>query len=321
MLPVFTRPTLLFIGVTTMQSSIMSVFPAWARHLGLEVDIAGCDLPLGASASAYREVVSRIKRDPMIRGALVTTHKLDLFRACRDLFDSVDALAALTHETSCLSKRDDRLIAHAKDPITAGLALEALFTEARAARDRGSIFADTGAEALLLGAGGAATAITWHWMRPDAPADRPSRLIITDRSAARLAEIAAFHRSLGSDLAVTYCEVADATASDRLLAALPAGSLVVNATGLGKDAPGSPVSEAARFPDNALAFELNYRGDLVFLAQARAQAARGVIATDGWVYFLHGWTRVIAEVFDIDIPVSGPGFEALSGIARAAGRG
>lgn len=319
MLPVFTRPTLLFIGVTTMQSSIMSVFPAWARHLGLEADIAGCDLPLGAPASAYREVVSRIKRDPMIRGALVTTHKLDLFRACHDLFDSVDPLAALTHETSCLSKRDNRLIAHAKDPITAGLALEALLADTRAARGETSVLSN--ADALLLGAGGAATAITWHWMRPDAPTDRPSRLMITDRSAARLAEIAAFHRSLGSDLAVTYCEVADAAASDRLLAALPAGSLVINATGLGKDAPGSPVSEAARFPDNALAFELNYRGDLVFLAQARTQAARGVIATDGWVYFLHGWTRVIAEVFDIDIPVSGPGFEALSGIARAAGRG
>ena len=29
------RPTFYFIGVTTAQSSIMRVFPAWARHLGL----------------------------------------------------------------------------------------------------------------------------------------------------------------------------------------------------------------------------------------------------------------------------------------------
>ena len=41
-------------------------------------------------------------------------------------------------------------------------------------------------------------------------------------------------------------------------------------------------------------------------------------AEDGWVYFLHGWTRVIADVFQIDIPTHGPEFEALSRIAREA---
>ena len=30
-----TRPTFYFIGVTTQKSSIMRVFPAWVRHLGL----------------------------------------------------------------------------------------------------------------------------------------------------------------------------------------------------------------------------------------------------------------------------------------------
>ena len=33
--PAATQPTFYFIGVTTAQSSIMRVFPAWARHLGL----------------------------------------------------------------------------------------------------------------------------------------------------------------------------------------------------------------------------------------------------------------------------------------------
>ena len=36
---------------------------------------------------------------------------------------------------------------------------------------------------------------------------------------------------------------------------------------------------------------------------------------DGWTYFLHGWTQVVAEVFDVEIPTSGPGFDALSDIA------
>jgi hypothetical protein len=63
-------------------------------------------------------------------------------------------------------------------------------------------------------------------------------------------------------------------------------------------------------------WELNYRGDLIFLKQAEAQREiRHLQIEDGWVYFIHGWTRVIAEVFDIDIPVRGPQFDQLSEIA------
>jgi shikimate 5-dehydrogenase len=102
-----------------------------------------------------------------------------------------------------------------------------------------------------------------------------------------------------------------------VLAELPAGSLVVNATGLGKDAPGSPLTDTARWPADAIAWDLNYRGDLVFLDQARAAGARH---EDGWVYFLHGWTQVIAEVFGVAIPTSGPRFDALGGIASAVRR-
>ena len=72
----------------------------------------------------------------------------------------------------------------------------------------------------------------------------------------------------------------------------------------------------ASFPNGGLAWELNYRGDLVFLRQARAAAARRKLTVeDGWTYFLHGWTRVIADVFDVDIPTSGPVFERLSELA------
>ena len=75
----------------------------------------------------------------------------------------------------------------------------------------------------------------------------------------------------------------------------------------------------ACFPKAGLAWELNYRGDLVFLRQARAAAARQKLTVeDGWVYFLHGWTRVIADVFDVDIPTSGPGVRASFGARRRA---
>ena len=49
--------------------------------------IKGIDFPLHAEPDAYRDAVSFIKEDPLSLGALVTTHKIDLYKACRDLFD------------------------------------------------------------------------------------------------------------------------------------------------------------------------------------------------------------------------------------------
>ena len=56
----------------------------------------------------------------------------------------------------------------------------------------------------------------------------------------------------------------------------------------------------------------------MFLDQARAQEKEKALKIeDGWLYFIHGWTRVIAEVFHIDIPMSGPVFDELGRIANA----
>jgi hypothetical protein len=65
-----------------------------------------------------------------------------------------------------------------------------------------------------------------------------------------------------------------------------------------------------------LIWDFNYRGELVFLDQARKQQYdRNLTIEDGWVYFIHGWTQVISEVFHIEIPTSGPKFNELSEIA------
>ncbi|MEA4897145.1 MAG: shikimate dehydrogenase, partial [Christensenellaceae bacterium] len=84
------HPTMYFIGVTTGQSSIMRVFPKWAEALGLDARIVGIDIAIHAPAEDYRAVVSFIKGDPLSLGALVTTHKIDLYAACRDMFDYLD---------------------------------------------------------------------------------------------------------------------------------------------------------------------------------------------------------------------------------------
>jgi shikimate 5-dehydrogenase len=290
------RPTMEFVGVTTGSSSIMRLFPLWARDLELDgATLVGRDLPLRAPAEAYRAAVEQIREDELSLGALVTTHKLALLESARDLFDELDPYAQRLGEVSSISKREGRVIGHAKDPITAGRALAAVLDPDH--------FARTGGHVLCLGAGGAGAAIVLHLL---GRADRPGRIVVTDTHAERLAAVAA----LGD------VETAGADAAAGLLAALPPGSLVVNATGLGKDRPGSPLPDGARFPADGVVWELNYRGSLDFLRQARAQAAeRGLRVEDGWLYFLHGWSTVIAEVFAVE--VTPERFERLRRTAEA----
>ena len=303
-------PTMYFIGVTTGSSSIMRVFPAWAEHLGVDARIEGIDLPLHADPEDYKAVVAFIREDPRSLGALVTTHKLDLLVAARELFDELGDDAETLGEISSISKREGRLIGHAKDPITSGLALEAIVDDG----DWG------GRELVILGAGGSSLALTLYLHRRHAAGrDVPGRIVVTNRSPGRLGEMEAIHGRLGFAIPVEYVHAPEPEVNDAQLAGLPDGSVVINATGLGKDRPGSPLTDAAAFPRGGIAWDFNYRGDLVFLAQAgRAPDVRVV---DGWDYFVHGWTRVIAEVFDLDIPTEGPEFDRISEIARSSTSG
>jgi shikimate 5-dehydrogenase len=300
--------------VTTGKSSIMRVFPRWAEHLGLgDVVIRGIDCKLHDQAEVYRGIVRHIQADELSLGALVTTHKIDLLHACRDLFDELDPYAELMGEVSSISKRAGRLVGHAKDPISSGLALEAFLPAGHWQR--------TGAEALAIGAGGSAIAISCYLMDPRHGANRPSRIVVSNRSTPRLEEIRSIHAHVGCPVPVEYVHAPRPEGSDRLIHRLRPSSLVMNATGLGKDAPGSPITDAAVFPQHGYVWDFNYRGDLAFLDQARRQQeSRSLTIEDGWVYFIHGWTRVIAEVFHRDIPTSGPAFDELSRIAAATRR-
>ena len=66
---------------------------------------------------------------------------------------------------------------------------------------------------------------------------------------------------------------------------------------------------------DSLVWEINYRGNLIFKDQADAQKeAKHLHVEDGWIYFIHGWTQVIAEVFHISI--KGKILDELSEIAK-----
>ncbi len=307
------KPTIYFIGVTTGKSSIMKVFPEWAKYLQLgDCLLEGIDFRLHDDPEAYREAVRYIKNDPLSLGALVTTHKIDLFKACHDLFDEQDSYVSLTREASCLSKDKGRLIGQAKDPISSGLALEAILPQGYWEKTWGEVF--------VIGAGGSSIAITSYLLQNSRGANRPAKIIVSNRSLPRLDEIRRIHEEIGTEIPREYVHTPRPAENDLIMKKLPDYSLVINATGLGKDAPGSPVTDQARFPRNGIAWDFNYRGELLFLRQARLQMReRNLTVEDGWIYFIHGWTRFIAEVFQIDIPVQGKVFEDLSQIAAEYG--
>jgi shikimate 5-dehydrogenase len=301
------QPTMYFVGVSTGGSSIRRVFPRWAEELGIDdATLVGVDLPLDAPRDDYRRFGSFLAEDPLSLGALVTTHKIDLFEACRDLFAGLDPYALALAEASCLSKEPHGLVGFAKDPLSAGLALDAFLPDGH--------WASSGGEAFLIGAGGAATAISS--CLSSKPGGAPGRIVISDSDPQRLDKIRRFHDATATGVEIELVDVRRSRDNDEVLEALPPGSLVVNATGMGKDRPGSPISDAALFPEKGFAWELNYRGELAFLRQARAQeTARSLHVEDGWLYFLHGWLQAIAEVFHLDVPTAGPAFDRFAHLA------
>ena len=288
-------PTMYFIGVTTGQSTMTRLFPYWAAILGLgDARLIGVDLPLQASVEQYREAVAQIKYDPLSLGALITTHKVNLFNAAEDLFDACDPYAQLCREVDCISKRDGQLVAHSKDPLGSRRALLAILGPHYWGRSDGHV--------LCLGAGGAGTAITVNLLTQAHPEDRPRRLLVVNDQQYGLDRLRSIVEQIESTVEVEYILNTDPRRNDALLAALPEGSVVINATGMGKDRPGSPITNERHFPLHSIAWELNYRGELDFLHQARAQAhQRDVQVHDGWDYFVASWADHIAEIFHLTI--------------------
>jgi shikimate dehydrogenase len=297
-----------FVGVETAGSSIRTIFPAWRKRLQLGEDVVldGVDIPVDAPPERYRAVAETIPADPAFVGALVTTHKIALYEAAGDLFTELDRFAHLCREISCMAKRDGRLLGWAKDPISAGRALDDVLGP--------SYFEHTRGDVLCIGAGGAGTAIALCLMTR---ADAPARIVLADVVPARLESVRELHRKLESPVPLEPHATGALGELETLLAGLPPGSLVINATGMGKDRPGSPISDAAEFPERAVVWELNYRGSLDFLRQAEAQAAtRALRVEDGWRYFIFGWTAAIEEVFRR--PITGSEIELLAADAEFA---
>jgi shikimate 5-dehydrogenase len=210
------------------------------------------------------------------------------------MFDYLDPYARLLGEMSGIAKNDGLLEGYAKDPISAGLSMDAII-----GRD---YFGRTGGEVLIFGAGGSSVATLLHLMDQKNQGDRPKRVTVVNRSQPRLDTMRELVVSRHTDIEVLYVQNQDPRANDRIMEGMPDCSVVINATGMGKDTPGSPITDRGAFPYGGIAWEFNYRGALDFLHQAEAQReARHLRVEDGWLYFLHGWTQVVAQALHIDL--------------------
>jgi len=296
-----------FIGVTTSKSSIMKIFPLWMEALGhSDIKIYPYDLKIHDEPENYRKAVAQIKYDENCYGALVTTHKMDLYSAAKDMFDYFDPYAKLLDEISCISKNNGKLEGHAKDPITAGASYDHFIKK--------DYFLNNNAEILIFGAGGSSIATVLHLLSKKDQGDKPKKITIINRSQPRLDHLREIVNKVGTDIKFEYICNKDPKLNDEIMSRLPDYSIVINATGMGKDTPGSPVTDAGLFPKNGWAWEFNYRGELDFLHQAEAQTkTRGVKVEDGWVYFIHGWTQVIFQALHLQLTEEI--FEKLKSIA------
>jgi shikimate 5-dehydrogenase len=303
------QPTFFFVGVTTGKSSINRIFPHWMKLLGRpDVILEGIDHKIHDDPAAYRATVAQVKYDANCLGGLVTTHKMDVYSAARDMFDYFDPYANVCAEISSISKRGTRLEGHAKDPITAGLSMDAIVGD--------DYFARTGGDVLCFGAGGSGLATLLHLINKPNKGDRPARFIAVNRSLGKLEHMRDMVAQYNTDIEIEYVQNVDPAVNDALMAALPERSIVINATGMGKDTPGSPVTDAGLFPRDGIAWEFNYRGELDFMHQALRQVeSRNVRVEDGWVYFVHGWTQVIAQVLDVNIDAAL--FQELADVAAS----
>ena len=290
-----TVPTFYFIGVTTGKSSIMKVFPLWMKVLGREkVVMEGVDCKIHDDPEVYRKAVAQIKYDPLSLGSLVTTHKIDLLDAARDMFEYLDPYASITGEVSSISKLDGRLEGHAKDPLTSGASLDAII-------DKG-YFGKTHGDVLCFGAGGSGVATLLHLINKKGKEDRPKKFTFVNRSQGRLDHAREMVGGLKTDIKIEYICNSDPLLNDKIIEKFPPCSIIINATGMGKDTPGSPITWKGKFPLNSVSWEFNYRGELDFLHQSLAQVeSRNIKVEDGWLYFVHGWTQVVAQVLHFDL--------------------
>ena len=286
---------IVFAGISTSGSVVRRVFPQWMNLLGQTLELQTIDIPADSPASPYRALVSNLAADPSVRGVVVTAHKRAVYDHAVDLLAGTDSRARSLREISVLYRQDDQLHGTVIEPASIVTTL--------AQMGGGTPVTARDADTVIYGAGGTAISLIACLTDPAwPPSARPRRLHLIDTSASRLQRA---HDLAACGPARLPVRVYHSTgqASLRDLGPLPDRSLIINATGLGKDRPGSPIRLPPSWPRRACVWDLNYRGHLLMLDDARAAAAERQLTThDGWLLFVNGWAESLSAI--IGRPIS-----------------
>lgn len=288
-------PSMFFLGVTTRASSVHRVFGSWTECLGRSLRLVPRDLGLKSQPSVYREFVNDIRENPRVNlGALVTSHKAALFDAASDMFDRLTPASIRLQEIGMIYWRDGLLVGDANDVLSTRQVARGVLLESET-------WLAGSKRAVIMGSGGAGVALANTLVTETALGC--SGVILTELNQARAEQVSAMVSSWNSQIPV-HVEVV-ASNSDSLVDSAGAGALIANATGLGKDREGSPITDAVRFPEGSFVWEFNYRfneqSEPTFLEIARSQESeKNLIVEDGWDYFIWGWLGVMANVLGLE---------------------
>jgi shikimate 5-dehydrogenase len=299
------RQRFLFLGVTTGESAVHRVFDAWCEALGVDWTLEGRDLPLASEGPDYEQFLNDLRDDSCV-GALVTSHKARLYESCWATFDLLEPAAFSLGEVGLVRKQPAGLVAGVSDIASGGHILRSLLDRA----DGG-----TPSEALIIGAGGAGLAAAWNLCVESVGGF--AAVTIAERSSERAEVVRDVVNRWPGRIKPSVVHVPDSTSCSRLVNGLGAASLIVNASGVGKDLPGSPCSDDVAFPAQSIVWDFNYRGPLDFLRQAREQeAGSSLVVEDGLLYFAAGWSVVLTRV--AGIPWRPDLVETFNGVYKAS---
>jgi shikimate 5-dehydrogenase len=277
------QATVLFVGADASGSRALTLVPAWASSVGLSLTVEPVDVPVGAPPGAFGGIVEALATGDRL-GAVVTDHKVGMFQAVRGRCIQVSPDADTLGECSVLVSRRTGLAAYATDVGSVGEVADDLLQASSTAAP----------VVVCLGAGGAGAALCLHLLaQPSRSLLR--RIVVCERDEVRAGEFLRVFESI-TDRAPEVDLVVEVGEGpwDQVVASAAAGSLVVNATGLGKTSGGSPVTDEVCFPIGATVWDLNYRGPLQFLHQAREQAAERQLGVhDGTSLFATGWLAAL----------------------------
>jgi shikimate 5-dehydrogenase len=306
-------PLYLFIGISTAGSSVQRLFPRWTATFAPSGVLRGVDLPDTAPAQAFRALVVAMRDNPYVAGAVITSHKLRLYHAIHDLVEPAEPLVQVTHEINSLDTRSG-LVAYARDPQSLDVILDTT----------GGPGVSTTRPVYCIGSGGAAVAlllamgldipasISQERTVTRSPGNARGPLTIIGRSPESLQEVRDVQeRANLLNAPIKLVRATTPTDIAGVIRQAPEGSVVINATGLGKLSADSPLAGPGDFPKRVLAWDFNYRGPLTFLQQA---SRAGLATEDGWEYFLAGWAAALAAISGGELTV-----ERLTAIRAASG--